>query len=139
MGFGMKKSEIHRIILQEIKSIYYPAGIQYVDWMGYPITNKNKPSYHHIEKAEDLRKNHKDDTATVENGAILGKKSHEILHQLEHKDPELYECWNYLFLVINRMGIYPIDDVWEMITILRIKTQDVLYSKGKTLELSKNN
>lgn len=133
----MKKSEIHRIILQELKKEFYPEGSKYVDWMGYPITNKNKPSYHHIEKACELRDKHKDDTATKENGAILGKKSHELLHQIEYIDHDLYECWNYLFLVINRMGVYPIDDVWKMIMTLREKTQKLLYNKEKTLELIK--
>ena len=57
--------------------------------------------------------------ATVENGAYLGKKSHEMLHQIEQLDPELYECWNDLFLMINKMRIYPIQDVWEMIYQLR--------------------
>lgn len=133
----MKKSEINRIVLHELKSIFYPEGSEYIDWMGYPITNKNKPSYHHIEKACELRHKHEDDEATVENGAYLGKKSHEILHKIECYDPELYECWTYLFEVINNMGIYPIDDVWKMVYSLQAKTKDVLYKEHKTLSKKK--
>ena len=124
----MKKSGIQREVLNELISIFYPDGIEEErDWMGYPITKKNSPTYHHIEKACDLRKRYESDEATLENGAILGKKSHQILNTIEQKDPELYECWQYMFYVINNMGIYPIDDVWSMIHHLKKVTQDVLY------------
>ena len=133
----MKKNEIHRYVLKEMKGIFYPKGARYIDWMGYPITNENKPSYHHIKKVEELKRDNYDSKATVENGAILGKRSHEILHHLEYEDYELYECWNYLFRVINDMRTYPIDDVWCMVNKLKNRTNDVLNSKGKTLKLSK--
>lgn len=108
--------------------------------MGNPITNKNRPTYHHIEEVRKLKQKNKGTTASKENGAILGVKSHRKLNILETMDPELYECWNYLFLVINNMGIYPIDDVWEMIYSLKEKTEETIYSKSSSKELSyKNN
>lgn len=133
----MRKNEIQRVVLQEMRRIFYSKDVEYIDWMGYPITNENKPSYHHIEKACELRNQHKSDLATKENGAYLGKVSHEKLGIIEQKDKELYEAWNYLFMVINNMGIYPIDDVWKMIYNLKEKTESVLYEKN-TKKLKKN-
>ena len=57
-----------------MKKIYYPEGVEYIDWMGFRITEENKPSYHHIVKKEDLKKEHENYDATVDNGAYLGKK-----------------------------------------------------------------
>ena len=105
-----------------MKKIYYPKGSNYIDWMGLKITEDNKPSYHHIEKAENLRKINENDDATMENGAYLGKRSHELLHRIETKDYELYESWNYLFSLINKMKTYPIDDVWNLVNDLKEKT-----------------
>ena len=118
----MRKNEIQRAILQALLREFYSSDVKNIDWMGYPITNKNKPSYHHIESARELRHQNKDDIATRENGAILGVKSHRKLNILETVDPELYEAWQYLFMVINNLGIYPIDDVWKMVYNLKAKT-----------------
>lgn len=128
----MKKSDKQKEVLSELLSIFYPDGIEDErDWMGYPLTNKNRPTYHHIEKVCELKSKKVSTIATLKNGAILGKKAHETLNILETKDPELYECWQYIFYVINNMGIYPIDDVWKMITHLRKRTQEVLYPNTK--------
>lgn len=131
----MKKSAKYNEVLNELIRAYYPNGIQGErDWMGYPITKKNPPTYHHIEKSSNMKKRHVSDRPKMENGAILGKRAHEILNIIEARDPELYECWEYMFYVISNMGIYPIDDVWKMIMHLRQRTQEVLYPK-KTLHI----
>lgn len=122
----MNKAKMRQLVLQEMREIYYKGVINRYDWMGYKITDENYPSYHHIVKREELLKEGKSIDATIENGAYLGKKSHEILHEIEKLDPELYICWNDLFLMINKMGIYPIHDVWEMIYHLRTLTEEVL-------------
>ena len=114
--------KINNEVLKQMKKIYYPKGKEYLDWMGFPITDINKPSYHHIVKAEDLRREKESDQATISNGAYLGKKSHELLHKIENQDKDLYNSWNDLFLIINKMGIYPIDDVWDMVFNLRKKS-----------------
>lgn len=132
----MRRNEIQRVVLQEMRSYFYPKGSEYIDWMGYKITNENKPSYHHIEKACSLRRQNKSDAATVDNGAYLGKISHEVLGIVENQDPELYEAWNYLFMVINNMRIYPIDDVWKMVMSLQEKTEAIV-SKEKIQRLIK--
>lgn len=134
----MRKNEIQRAVLQAMRREFYPSGVKYIDWMGYTITNENKPSYHHIEKACSLREHHKSDIATKENGAYLGKISHEMLGVIEIKDKELYEAWNYLFMVINNMGIYPIDDVWKMVYNLQAKTESILYEENNK-KLSRKN
>ena len=115
-------------VIKQMKEIYCVKNKENIDWMGFPITDINTPSYHHIIKAEDLRNNHESDLATISNGAYLGKKSHELLHRIEYKDKELYDAWNYVFMIINRMNVYPIDDVWKII----YKLQE------KSLELEKN-
>lgn len=117
-----KTIKLNNTILKQMKKIYYPKGSNYIDWMGFKITEDNKPSYHHIEKAENLRKINENDDATMENGAYLGKRSHELLHRIETKDYELYESWNYLFSLINKMKTYPIDDVWNLVNDLKEKT-----------------
>lgn len=121
-----KTIKLNNEILKQMKKIYYLKGKEYIDWMGFKITEENKPSYHHIKKAETLRKDNEDDEATIENGAYLGKKSHEMLHKLENIDKDLYDAWNYLFLVINKMKCYPIDDVLKMMYELKDKTIEVL-------------
>ena len=98
----MNKAKINKLVLQEMKKIYFSNNHEYVDWMGYRITDDNKPSYHHIEKREDLIKQNKSIEATVSNGAYLGKHSHELLHRIELVDLDLYYSWNYLFQVIRR-------------------------------------
>lgn len=121
--------KLNNEILKQMKKIYYPKDKEYLDWMGFKIDDINKLSYHHIIKAEDLRGNNESDLATISNGAYLGKKSHELLHRIENKDKDLYEAWNYIFLVINKMNSYPIDDIWKIIFELQ----------EKSLMLEKNN
>ena len=130
-----------REILHKMKKKYYSKDVKYLDWMGYPIKDDNVPSYHHIVKAEELRTNGESDNATVENGAYLGKKSHEKLHLIEMLDYDLYVCWNDLFLMINKMSIHPIDDIWEMVYLLQEKTEFLIneYNLSKQgLKISKN-
>ena len=122
----MREIDNKRDVLHAMRKIYYPKDKPYIDWMGFKITEENCPSYHHIEKAEDLRSRNESDSATLENGAYLGKKSHELLHRLEQIDNELYISWNYLFSLINRMGIYPIDDVWKIVYSLQEMSIKVL-------------
>lgn len=123
--------KLNNEILKQMKKIYYLKNKEYLDWMGFKITDINKPSYHHITKAEYLRKNNESYCATTENGAYLGKKSHELLHKIESIDKELYDSWNYIFLVINKMQIYPIDDVWDIIFELQEKTLKIENNKVK--------
>ena len=123
--------KINNEILKEMKKIYYKKGYEYIDWMGFKIDDINKPSYHHIEKAENLRNNNESDIATIDNGAYLGKKSHELLHKIEVLDKDLYDSWNYLFLLINKMKTYPIDDVWDLVYELKDKSLNLVNKEKK--------
>lgn len=124
-------SKINNEILKQMKKIYYPKNVEYIDWMGFRITNENKPSYHHITKAEDLRKLDQKYDATVENGAYLGKKSHELLHKIEKIDKNLYDAWNHLFLLVNKNKCYPTDDIWDMIYKLKDESINLLEDKNQ--------
>ena len=126
--------KVNNDVLKQMKKIYYPKGSLYIDWMGFKVTEENKPSYHHIEKAEDLRNKNESDVATVENGAYLGKKSHELLHKIEIIDKDLYDSWNYIFSVINKMKTYPIEDVWNMVFELQEKSIKLLNKDKKVKE-----
>ncbi len=65
------------------------------DWMGYKITQKNYVSYHHI-----LEKRN-GGIESVDNGAILSRTSHKLLHKIEQINYDLYLEWQLLFLEIN--------------------------------------
>ncbi len=118
--------KLNNEILKQMKKIYYQKGVEYIDWMGYKITNENKPSYHHIIKSEQLKKDNMETIATLDNGAYLGKKSHEILHKIELIDNDLYDIWNKVFILINKTKTYPDNNILEMIYNLKEKTEKIL-------------
>ena len=133
----MNCAKQRQLILKKMKYIYYKDISKRIDWMGYLITEDNKPSYHHIIKKEELKRINESIDATVENGAYLGKRSHEMLHKIELIDHDLYECWNDLFLIINRMNIYPIKDVWNMVFKLRDLSEKTINEHKKSKSLTK--
>ncbi len=118
--------KLNNEILHQMRKIYYPVDKEYIDWMGFKITEENKPSYHHIIKKENLKKENENIDATVENGAYLGKKSHELLHKIEVVDKDLYNAWNKLFMLINKSKEYPSLETWNMIYELKDKSIDLL-------------
>ena len=127
--------KINNEVLKQMRKIFYPKGLPYVDWMGFRITDENKPSYHHIEKAEDLRKKKESDIATFDNGAYLGKKSHELLHKIEIINKELYNNWNELFLEINQLRQYPSEEIWNKVYDLQVISIKIIENNSKKLEL----
>jgi hypothetical protein len=131
----MNKAKERQLVLKAMRKIYFEEKSHRIDWMGYPITVDNHPTYHHIVKREELLRDGKSIEATVENGAYLGKISHEKLHQIELIDHDLYICWNDLFLAINRMGIPPIKDVMGMINQLQELTEKAIeeYNSSKRI------
>ena len=131
------KASIRSNVMEKMLEIYYPINYRdnekYIDWMGYLITKDNSPTYHHIEKREDLIKKNKDIDATLENGAYLGEKSHQLLHDIEKIDIDLYYSWNHLFLAINKMKCYPVDDTIKMMNRLRQLTEELINEHNKKL------
>jgi hypothetical protein len=131
----MNGSKQKQIILKEMRNIYYKDISPRYDWMGFLITEENKPSYHHIVKAEELKRNEESYDATVENGAYLGKVSHEMLHVIEQLDEDLYESWNNVFRIINESKKYPDEEMWTMVYYLRKESEKLLseHKKSKSL------
>ena len=123
-------SKIKNLILQEMREIYYGDRTNILDWMGFPIDDENVPSYHHINRSMDLKSMGEEYYATVENGAYLGKKSHEILHTLEHIDTEMYNAWQSLFRTINHMRTYPSPEIWELISLYHDVTLNMINEKS---------
>ena len=119
----MNKAKQRQLVLKLMRQIFYRELTNRYDWMGYLITEDNKPSYHHIVKREELIKKGEDIAATVENGAYLGKKSHEFLHKIEQFDYDLYVCWNDLFLMINNQKEYPHEHLWKVINYLKEESE----------------
>ena len=124
------KSTIRKAVMKEMLDIYYPLeyrqGEKYIDWMGYEIDEDNYPTYHHIEKREELRRHGESIDATLENGAYLGSQSHSALHFIETIDKDLYNSWNQLFLLINKMKCYPTDDVLKIINELQKLSEEAI-------------
>lgn len=113
------------LVLHAMKEIYYPNRTNNLDWMGYLITEANKPTYHHIIKACELRRDSLSSIATLDNGAYLGKLSHEQLHRIENEDIELYNAWNSLFRIINDSKTYISDELWKEIFTLQTITKKI--------------
>ena len=122
---GLKIDKMEEIVLEAMRKIYN-SNENYeneLDWMGYEINQEdNDAVYHHIISKED---GGNDD---ISNGAILGRRSRHMLHQLKNIDKDLYDAWNEVFLIINQMGTYPIPEVWNMIMSLQVQTEEVLKS-----------
>lgn len=128
----MRDNELKIEILHKMKKIFYEKKTHNYDWMGNLLTEENKPSYHHIKKAEEQRNNDEDDSPTIDNGAFLGKISHEQLHRIEDIDINLYNEWNKLFKEINDRKTYISEDMWEKIYKLKEVTDKI---DSKTLKL----
>ena len=86
----------NQILLNELIKIYEPDGF---DWLRYQITKRNILTLHHIVKAADGGK------LSIDNSALLTKKSHQNLHICEHRDFILYAEINDFFRAIIESGL----------------------------------
>jgi hypothetical protein len=90
----------NQILLKELIKIYQPLGY---DWLSYQITKDNILTLHHVVKVAD------GGILSVDNSALLTKKSHRGIHICEHKDFVLYSEINDFFRrIISRAS--PLDD-----------------------------
>lgn len=78
----------NQILLRELIEIYKPDNF---DWLSYQITKQNILTLHHVIKAAD------GGPLTIENAALLTKKSHRALHMCESRDLVLYREINDFF------------------------------------------
>lgn len=85
----------NQLLLQKLVKIYQPNGY---DWLSYQITKKNILTLHHIIKVADGGE------LSLENSALLTKKSHKSFHICENKDFILYCEINEFFKEIVSHG-----------------------------------
>ncbi len=78
----------NQILLRELIEIYHPDNF---DWLSYQITKGNILTLHHVIKVAD------GGILSVDNAALLTKKSHRALHICENKDFILYSEINDFF------------------------------------------
>ena len=86
------------------KMIVQDFNIEDIDWVGYKTSKKHPFNFHHIQKREN------GGLYEYNNGAILcgGQGgSHEEIHIIEYKDPEMYFYINNLLRVINDQRYKP--------------------------------
>ena len=115
-----------KVMIEMLKIWGYPKK----DWMGYPITKKNYVSYHHINEKRN------GGLETVENGAILTRTSHLLLHRIELLNYDLYLKWQLLFLEINASR-RPLDDYFlAKIGHLKRETKEFYASLNKQVKLT---
>ena len=123
-------SKTNKKVLNELALYFYPNSnlnnSTYLDFMGAEFNSFNTPTIHHIVKASTLREKNENDAATIDNAAILGDISHQLLHQIELIDKDLYDEWNDLFLRINQSRKEFYDDFKDEILDLQFRSRLVL-------------
>jgi len=115
---GKKYVNDNQILLPKMIEIYKPVDF---DWMHLAITKSNPLTIHHIHESVYGGE------TTIDNAALLGKKSHRILNMLESRDYGLYFAWNDLFRDINVSNRPPSDEYVKEMILLRNKTKKVIY------------
>ncbi len=113
-------------VMQELIRLFNPK----IDWMGFIITPKNYISYHHIDEKRNGGKE------TVDNGAILSRTSHMLLHKIEHFNKDLYLKWQLLFIDINLTRKPLTEDTLQRICELTLETKDFFISINKLDRIS---
>lgn len=78
--------------LKTMLKIYKPNG---VDWMNFVLTRRNPYTFHHIISRSDGGED------SIENGAILTRKAHNLIHILEYACPDAYHDLQEIFVRIN--------------------------------------
>lgn len=112
-------------VIKEMIEIYKPDEY---DWMGSRISKKNVLTFHHIVKR-------KEGLTIKENGALLTQKSHQRLNKLEAHNKELFERWQWLFVLINTSNMPPNEDMVAQIQELKEETTSFIYGKESGLKL----
>ena len=89
-------------IIKKMIDIFQPMG---TDWMNFALSRRNPYNYHHIVE----RRNGGD--ISVDNGAILTRRAHTLLHLLETACPEAYNDLQNVFVQINLSKRPPTDEI----------------------------
>lgn len=124
--------------LRVLIKIFQPDGF---DWMNFALSKKNPYTYHHI--VESLNGGKK----SIDNGAILTKRAHRLLHKLQVYCPDAYNDLQDVFRRINdskqpvtQEFVDEIDNILKKILITKeyeFKTKEYSVEKGcsKKIEL----
>lgn len=86
--------------------IYKPLELG-VDWLNYKIVKPSELTYHHIKEKRNGGKR------TIQNGAILVRRSHDYLHYLDRYYHKHYRDLNELFHALNMTMQPPTEDYYE--------------------------
>ena len=111
-------------VLKELIKIYEPGD---TDWMMDKTSRKNPFTYHHIKE-----KRNKGDK-TLENGAILTKRSHAYLNYLYHTQKGNYNNLNTMFQELNDSKMPPTEEYFDKVLALleKIVEDDAEKKKNK--------
>lgn len=84
------------------------------DFMGYPVTNKNGLSFHHLIVPHRLCRQEKipSEGFVYWNGAILRQlTSHDYLHAIEHVDLDIFNAITSEMIDMNTKGYLDIENL----------------------------
>lgn len=122
--------------LRVLIKIFKPDGF---DWMNFALSKKNPYTYHHI--TESLNGGQK----TIDNGAILTKRAHRLLHKLQVYCPDAYNDLQDVFRKINdskepvtQEFVDEIDEILKKVLITKeyeFKTKEYSVEKGCTKKI----
>ena len=105
------------------------------DFMGYKLSKHNPYSYHHIVKKEN------GGNTSLENGAILTKNSHNLLHIIEYREYQIYITINQILRLINISKQAPTKEYLKIINDLLEQFESIheydINGKGSLLLPSK--
>ena len=79
-------------VLRIMVDIFDPNGM---DWMNFALTKDNPYTFHHIHEK------HNGGDRSIDNGAILTRKAHDLLNMLEKFCPDAYDDLQSVFSKIN--------------------------------------
>ena len=113
----------NQILLPQVLEIYQPIDF---DWMHTSITKGSVFTLHHI------REQNCGGNTSIDNLALLVKKSHKLLKMLETMDCDLYFAWNELFMDINVCKCPPSDYLVKEMILLRKKTMNNIYGNKRS-------
>lgn len=90
-------------------------SMERMDWLGFE--NLEQYSFHHIKKKCDGGEK------KMNNGAILHKSSHELLHTIEHYDLDKYIYLNKILKDVNTQRFLTTKEQLEQIRLVLIEFQ----------------
>lgn len=85
-----------------MKYLYDTYILNNIDILNFEANSKNKITYHHIIKIEDLISLGFPTRKTIENGIVLTRVAHSYLHLIEDFAPDIFIHLNKIILLITK-------------------------------------